>query len=166
MYEVSISSNIQVLTRFFKRVLNFFASAPFYPSQVKFPTTNTPISPIITNDPRFRFFHSCIGAVDGTHIHIFAAADNQPYMRNQKGSLSQNCLFVCDFDFFCTYALSGEDGSAADATLWNDAHTQDLRIPRNKYLLADAGFGTSDALLVPYRGVRYHLKERHQAHLR
>ena len=87
-------------------------------------------------------------------------------MRNQKGFLSQNCLFVCDFDFFFTYALSGGDGSAADATLWNDAHIQDLRIPRDKYLLADAGFGMSDALLVPYRGVRYHLKEWRQAHLR
>ena len=129
MYEVSISSNIQVLARYFKRVLISFASAPFYPSQVKFPMTNTPISPIITNNPQFHFFCSYIGAVDGTHIRIFAAADDQPYMHNRKGFLSQNCLFVCDFDFFFTYALSGGDRSAADGTLWNDAHIQDLWIP-------------------------------------
>ena len=84
-------------------------------------------------------------------------------MRNQKGYLSQNCLFVCDFDFFFVYTLTGWDGSTADANLWNDAHTQDLQKPLGKYLLADAGFGTSDALLVPYCGVRYHLKEWCQA---
>ena len=87
-------------------------------------------------------------------------------MRNRKGYLSQNCLFVCDLDFFFVYTLTGWDGSTADATLWNDAHTSDLLMPQGKYLLADAGFGTSDALLVPYRGVRYHLKEWRQASLR
>ena len=59
--------------------------------------------------------------------------------------------------------LTGWDGSTADANLWNDAHTQDLWMPLGKYLLADTGFGTSDALLVPYRGVRYHLQEWRQA---
>ncbi|KIK71789.1 hypothetical protein PAXRUDRAFT_22832 [Paxillus rubicundulus Ve08.2h10] len=39
-------------------------------------------------------------------------------------------------------------------------------MPPGKYLLADAGFGTLDALLVPYRGVQYHLKEWCQANLR
>ena len=87
-------------------------------------------------------------------------------MRNRKGYLSQNCLFICDFDFLFTYTLTGWDGSTADANLWNDAHTQDLRMPQGRYLLADAGFGTSDALLVPFRGVRYHLKEWCQANQR
>ena len=39
-------------------------------------------------------------------------------------------------------------------------------MPLEKYLLADAGFGGSDTLLVPYRGVQYHLKEWRQANLR
>ena len=34
------------------------------------------------------------------------------------------------------------------------------------YYLADAGFPLCDVLLVPYRGVRYHLKEWEQANLR
>ena len=87
-------------------------------------------------------------------------------MRNRKGYISQNCLFTCDFDFLFIYALTGWDGSTADAKLWHDAHTHDLEIPQGKYLLADAGFGTCDALLVPYRGVHYHLKEWRQANLR
>jgi len=90
----------------------------------------------------------------------------QPHMRNWKGYLSQNCLFVCDFDFLFTYTLTRWDGSTVDANLWNDAHTQDLRMPQGRYLLADAGFGTLDALLVPFRGVRYHLKEWRQAYQR
>src|SRR6267154_5427765 len=124
-------------------MLLFFSSRPFYSSQVQFPTANSPISPTIHNDPQFRFFDQCIGAVDGTHIHTFTALQDQPFMRNQKGFLSQNCLFICDFDFLFIYALCGWDGSVADATLWNDACTHDLRMPWGKYLLADAGFGGS-----------------------
>jgi DDE superfamily endonuclease len=87
-------------------------------------------------------------------------------MWNRKGYLSQNCLFICDVDFFSIYSLCRWDGSVADAALWNDAHTNDLRIPPGKYFLADAGFGSSDVLLVPYCGVHYHLKEWRQANLR
>ncbi|KAF9219218.1 hypothetical protein BS17DRAFT_657166, partial [Gyrodon lividus] len=53
-----------------------------------------------------------------------------------KGFLSQNCLFICDFSFSFIYSLCGWDGS-----------------------IADADFGTCDALLVPYHSVCYHLKE-------
>jgi len=146
-------------------MLFFFSSPPFYTSQVQLPTQNTSISPTICDNPSFRFFNQCIGAVDGTHIRVFAPSDQHVVMRNRKGFLSQNCLFVCDFQFCFTYCLSGWDGSVADATLWNDARAHDLYMPPGKYLLADAGFGTCDALLVPYRGVRYHLKEWRQANL-
>ncbi|KAG2031186.1 hypothetical protein BDR03DRAFT_847542, partial [Suillus americanus] len=50
-------------------------------------------------------------------------------------------------------------GSVTDAMLWNDTHCHDLHLPPGKYLLADASFGTCDALLVPYHGVCYHLNE-------
>ena len=33
------------------------------------------------------------------------------------------------------------------------------KIPEGKYYLADAGFGSCDALLVAYHGVHYHLRE-------
>jgi len=42
----------------------------------------------------------------------------------------------------------------------------DLTIPEGKYYIADAGFGICNALLVPYRGICYHLAEWGQAHLR
>jgi hypothetical protein len=57
------------------------------------------------------------------------------------------------------YFLSGWEGSAADATMYSHSRLTDLSIPVGKFYLADAGFGLCDALLVPYRGVRYHLAE-------
>ena len=63
------------------------------------------------------------------------------------------------------YVVTGWDGLTADATMWHEAHSDDLAIPEGKYLLADAGFSLSGTLLVPYQGVRYHLKEWRQAEL-
>lgn len=126
---------------------------------------DTLISPKITHDPWFQFFSGCIGAIDGTHIRAFVPIEEHPTMHNRKGYLSQNCLFMCDFDLLFTYAMTGWDGASADTTLWHRAHQNDLQMPLGKYLLVDAGFGGSDTLLVPYRGVRYHLKEWHQANL-
>ena len=57
------------------------------------------------------------------------------------------------------YVLPGWEGSAADSRVFDTAWRQDFRIPDGRYYLADAGYGNSDALLVPYCGVRYHLKE-------
>ena len=55
--------------------------------------------------------------------------------------------------------MSGWDGSAADALVYNDAHQSNLPIANDKFYLADAGFGACNGLLVPYQGVRYHLAE-------
>jgi hypothetical protein len=81
-------------------MLMFFSSAPFYTSNVRFPDHNTPLSTAIHADPRFRFFDHCIGAVDGTHIRVFAPLEDHIVLRNRKGFLSQNCLFICDLNFF------------------------------------------------------------------
>ena len=68
-------------------------------------------------------------------------------------------FFYCEWPLCFQYMLSGWDGSAADASLYNDAHQHDLSIPEGRYYLTDEGFGACDALLVPYRGIRYHLAE-------
>jgi len=54
-------------------------------------------------------------------------------------------------------AKSGESLDVIDLT---DDVTPD------RYLLEDAGFASCDALLVPYRGVRYHLREWRQGRTR
>jgi hypothetical protein len=70
---------------------------------------------------------------------------------------------ACSFDLRFVYVLSGWEGSAADATIYHDARHTDFHIPAGKYYLADAGFPLCDELLVPYRGVRYHLNEWQRA---
>jgi hypothetical protein len=37
--------------------------------------------------------------------------------------------------------------------------SRNLRIPSGKFFVADAGFGASYRLVIPYRGIRYHLAE-------
>ena len=48
------------------------------------------------------------------------------------------------------YTLTGWEGSATDARVYNDAATTDLHIPAGKYLLADGGYAHSRQLLIPY----------------
>ncbi|KIK38815.1 hypothetical protein CY34DRAFT_44561, partial [Suillus luteus UH-Slu-Lm8-n1] len=72
------------ISRYFKHLLIFFSDDPFYSLQVRLPTIDTPISPTILDDPRFRFFNECIGAIDGTHIRVFASANQHATMRNRK----------------------------------------------------------------------------------
>lgn len=80
--------------------------------------------------------------------------------RNQKGFISQNCLFCCSFDFGFTYALIRWEGSAADARIFSDAIQTDLNVPHGWYFLADAGFPHCKELLVPYQGVQFRNGEK------
>ncbi|KIK78383.1 hypothetical protein PAXRUDRAFT_164165 [Paxillus rubicundulus Ve08.2h10] len=93
------------LTRYFKQLLFFFSSSPFYTTQVQLPTNKTPISAMILNDQHFCFFYQCISAVDSIHTHISSSLSEHGTMHNCKGFLSQNCLFICNVDFCFTYML-------------------------------------------------------------
>ena len=100
-----------------------------------------------------------MGAIDGTHIICTSPDADRDATRNRKGVPTQNCLAACTFDLRFTYLVSGWEGSTADSTVFNAARLRDFYIPEERYYLADAGFALSDDLLVPYRGVRYHLSE-------
>lgn len=107
-----------------------------------------------------------LGALDGTHINCFTSSADRHAARDRKGGVSQNCLAVCTFGFRFLYFISGFDGSAADATMFMHSRLMDFFIPAGKYYLADAGFAMCDTLLVPFRGVRYHLAEWGRAAVR
>ena len=94
--------------------------------EIQIPTHTTPISDKILNDSQFQFFDQCISTVDGTHIQAFVPPEAHFHMCNCKGFLSQNCLFICDFDFHFLYSFCGWDGSMSNAALWTDAHVNDL----------------------------------------
>jgi hypothetical protein len=104
--------------------------------------------------------------MDGTHIDSAPPAADRQASRNRKGGVSMNCLACCSQDMRFLYMLSGWEGLTADATLFLDARLNDLTVPEGKYYLADAGFGSCDAALVPYRSERYHLAEWGRADIR
>ena len=99
------------------------------------------------------------GAIDGTHINTNVMLEEQQASPDCKGGVTQNCLAACDFDMKFIYIFSGWDGSTADTTMFHNARLTDLPVLRGKYFLADAGFQICNALLIPYRGMCYHLAE-------
>jgi hypothetical protein len=113
------------------------------------------------------YFDDCLGALDGTHIEMYIPTELQLRYRNRKGTLSQNILAVCNFDIQFVYILAGWEGSAHDSRVLSDAQaSQGFSTPKGKYWLGDAGYGNSEFVLSPYRGVRYYLKEVRQANQR
>jgi hypothetical protein len=148
-------------------MLFLFSSPPFYTKFVRLPTADDPVSLKIHLNPKFwPFFKDALGAIDGSHIHSAPPSDRRGSHRNRKGYVSQNCLFACSFELSFTYALTGWEGSATDARVYEAARGLDLIIPSGKYYLADGGFPMCKELLVPYRGVRYHLAEWGRAGIR
>ena len=137
-----------------------FSSQPFYGRYVQTSTANDPVSPkIYDNGKLWPFFRGCLGAIDGSHMPLSPPAALQSLYRNRKGFLSQNCLFICNFDMVFTYILTGWEGSATDSRVWADALAKGFSVPEGFYYLADAGYPHCKELLTPYRGVRYHLQE-------
>jgi hypothetical protein len=131
---------------------------------VQQPTENTPLSSRLIHPKYFPYFKDCIGALDGTHIACHVPTSAHPRYRNRKGYISQNVLAICNFDLLFLYILPGWEGSAHDQRVLSDAlYQHELKIPPEKYYLGDAGYSNSDYCMVPYRGVRYHLKEQRQA---
>ena len=147
------------LFRYFLSILSVLSSPPFYTTYVHLPPHDI-TSSYIHNNPKFwPFFKDVIGAIDGSHINASPPATLRPMYRNRKGVVSQNCLFACNFNLHFVYSLTGWEGSATDARVYEESRSYDFHIPEGKYYLADAGFPLSPGLLVPYRGVRYHLAE-------
>lgn len=146
------------LQRYIHVILNKLISAPFYTAFVHLPPPRTP--PKITGSPKFfPYFKGCLGAIDGSHFPAFVLAEDIARYRNRKGFVSQNVLAACSFDGTFLYLLSGWEGGAADAQVFDNARRTDFIIPHGFFYLADAGFPLCDSLLVPYRGKRYHLRE-------
>src|SRR5438045_7427982 len=107
------------------------------------PNMDTPLATQILNDPKYYpYFDNCLGALDGTHISIHVPLEEQSQYCNQKGTLSQNVLAVCNFDMQFVYVLPGWEGSAHDGRVLSDAQSHhNFNTPKGKYWLGDAGYG-------------------------
>jgi len=146
--------------RAFNCILNAVTSPSFYNVYVNLPNEESQLDSYISDNPKFfPYFEGALGALDGTHINAQPSAQDCPCYCNCKGLLTQNVLAATTFDMHFCYILSGWEGSASDGGVYHDAWVHDLSIPEGKYYLADAGYPLCDALLVPFWGVRYHLRE-------
>jgi hypothetical protein len=68
---------------------------------------------------------------------------------------------VCDVEHMMfTFALFGAEGAGSDSQILRLAAQRMIWI-EGGFLLGDGGYGLSASVQVPYRGVRYHLKEFH-----
>nr|KAJ0214489.1 hypothetical protein LSAT_V11C400206730 [Lactuca sativa] len=110
----------------------------------------------------YPFFKDCIGAIDGTHVRVHVPNRDAPRYRGRKGYPTINVLAACTFDLKFTY-----EGTASNSRIIKNAFTRDdkLLIPSDnllnqcRYCLVDGGLPHTSKVMVPYRGVRYHLKE-------
>ena len=115
-------------------MVDIFSSPPFYTDHVKLPTADDPVPPEIQQNPKFwPYFKDALGAIDGSHINFAPPASLCDIYQNCKGYISQNCLFACSFGLQFLYALTGWEGTATDACLWDDAIRNDFVVPERKY---------------------------------
>ena len=141
-------------------MVDIFSLPPFYTNHMKLTTINNSIPQEIKQNSKFwPYSKDALGAIDGSHINISAPVSLWDVYRNQKGYISQNCLFACLFSLQFCYALTGWKDSATDVQLWDNAINDDLVVPKGKYYLADAGSAACDQFLLPYQGMCCHLAE-------
>jgi hypothetical protein len=137
-----------------------FSSQTFYTKYVKLPSTlDPPPQYLHCSQKLWPFFEKCLGAIDGSHVAASPSAKDWANTRDRKGSLTQNVLAICSFSMQFLYLLTGWEGSVNDSFLYSDAHINDLCVPPGYFYLGDAGFPLCDCVLIPYRGVHYHLQE-------
>ena len=131
-----------------------------YKTYIKFPNNTTPVPNKIQESKKFYpFFKDALGAIDGSHLLVRLPAAQRARYHDRKGQTSQNLLASCTFDLQFCHVLAGWEGSASDSAIFTDARRHDFKVPAHKYFLGDAGFPSCRELLVPYRVVRYHLRE-------
>lgn len=166
VFQIEVSNSIASLNSYFCKMVVILSSSPSYTTFVT-PSDNNAVSLKISSNPKFwPYFKNVVGAINGSHIPIAPPCSAvTTAFQNCKGFLSQNCLCICNFNLQFTYALTGWEGSASDAQVYDNAILCNLCVPEGKLLLADLGFPSRQTLLVPYRGVQYHLAEWGQANV-
>jgi hypothetical protein len=65
--------------------------------------------------------------------------------------LTQNVMAACTPNLLFTFVLAGWEGSASDSKIYGQMLPDwDMAIPAGRVYLADAGFGASTTVVVPY----------------
>ena len=105
--------------------------------------------------------------MNGTHIYAYLKIKDAVPFRNRKGTLTQNVLGVYTFDLQFSCIFPGWEGSAHGTRVFEDAMNKGaFSVPPGKFYLPDAGYISRWPFLIPYHGVRYHLREQNISQLR
>ncbi|KAM3329114.1 hypothetical protein ACQJBY_026282 [Aegilops geniculata] len=123
----------------------------------------------IAGDPRWDpYFKDCIGAIDCTQIQASSCKNVETAFRGKKLVASQNVMAAIDFDLRFTHVLARWEGSAHDDAVLVDAIECENGpcVPQGKFYLVDAGYGAKPGFLPPFHGMRYHLTEWGNNHVR
>ncbi|KAL0375619.1 UNVERIFIED_CONTAM: hypothetical protein Scaly_0679500 [Sesamum calycinum] len=116
----------------------------------------------ITNeceDPRWRWFKGCLGALDGTFVDVRVPKHEKDRYHTRKGKVSVNILGVCNPKLQFIYVLCGWEGSAADNRVFQDSiHTPGgLGVLAGNYYLCNNA--NMEGFLTPYRDIWYHIPQ-------
>ena len=63
----------------------------------------------------------CVRAINGIHVHASVPPEIQGRFRGHKDGTTQNVLTTISFDLKFTYVLAGQEGSAHDSRVLNNA---------------------------------------------
>ena len=64
---------------------------------------------------------NCVGKIDGTHVRASVPPKIQGRFCGHKDGTTQNVLAAISFDLKFNYVLAGQEGSAHDSHVLNDA---------------------------------------------
>ena len=140
-------------------MVKIFASEPFYSRYISFASLTISTHLKIVNNYRFwpYYFKDVVGAIDGSHIPTSPPQHDRAVYCNWKGFVSQNCLFACNFGMRFTYVLTGWEGSATDAQIFQDACTSSLEIPAGKYFCQTVNLSNQTLVVSDVSGVQENL---------
>ncbi|XP_054824887.1 protein ALP1-like [Prosopis cineraria] len=125
------------------------------------PSGSTIPPEILTNERFYPYFKDCIGAIDETHVRAKVPREEAGRFQGCKDYPTQNVFAACSFDMKFTYVLARWEGTISYSRILKNALSREdkLIIPPGKFYLGDVGFPLKHGLIIPYRGVRYYLKE-------
>lgn len=135
LYMISHNASFEYLQVFFghsndtfHRVIKHFFDIVIPALSMRFlkPPSNQVHAKVREDNRFYPYFKNCLGSIYGTHVPISMSPNQAAPFRNRKGTLSQNVMFVCDFDLRVTYLSAGWEGSATDSMVLRSAMTNSI----------------------------------------
>jgi hypothetical protein len=117
--------SLEPISRHFNEILQAILSLSH--EFIKLPDSDV----VQPEDPKWKWFDDCLGALDGTHVDVLVPLKDQGRYRNR----------VCDWRMKFLYVLAGQEGPALDSRVLQDAMSREdaFVIPNGKYYLVNAG---------------------------